>query len=75
MATFISVYRPVHPNLENQKINFVFERRLKAVIEAGGCHVEGKKTRFKSSIVTIIVYSCLDLIYVEKMKYVIFSIF
>ena len=25
-----------------------FERCLKAVIEAGGCHVEGKKTRFKS---------------------------
>ena len=45
-----------------------FERRLKAVIEAGGCHVEGKKTRFKSYIVTIIVYSCYDLIFVEKMK-------
>ena len=34
--------------LKIKKSCLFFERRLKAVIEAGGCHVEGKKTRFKS---------------------------
>ena len=41
-------YRPVHPNLENQLLELCPVVEKKAVIKAGGCHVEGKKTRFKS---------------------------
>ena len=33
---------------KNKKSCLSFELRFKALIEAGGCHVEGKKTRFKS---------------------------